>query len=59
MVTALNHEEHIAQYRAEAAGCLERARKEPNKTTAERWQKIAEEWYRMADELERRIKPND
>ena len=45
----------FAQYRAEATGCLERARKEPNKATAERWQKIAEEWFRMADELERKI----
>ena len=57
MVVEPKHDVHIAQYRAEAAACIERANLEQNKTTAARWVKIAEEWSRMADVLERITKP--
>jgi hypothetical protein len=56
MVVDLKHKEHIAQYRAEAAVCMEWANNERNKATAARWLKTADEWNRMADELEQKIK---
>ena len=49
------HEYKIAEYRAQAAACKEKAESEPNKSTAARWQKVADEWTRMADELERKL----
>jgi hypothetical protein len=50
-------EAKIAEYRAEAAVCRARAKLDANKSTSQRWFKVAEEWSRMADELERRDNP--
>jgi hypothetical protein len=50
--------EYQFQYRVQAAERVALVSLNANKSSSERWLKVAEEWSHLVDELERRDNPN-